>query len=345
MYFALFAKAVNQLLTFLLMIFSTSAVFSQVGGQSSFEFVNVPANARLSALGGINVSLADRDVNFFLSNPSLVGDTLSGMASANYQFYVGDVGHATFTYAHDFKTLGTLIFGIQHMQYGTIDGYDASGNATGKFKSGETAFVVGKSHQVNNFRFGLNLRGVLSNIAGYRSSAVMADIGGVFIHPKRPFTIGLAFKNIGVVLSDYSGTSNTRIPFDVQIGATFKPEHMPLRFSLTVFNLKNSDVTYFNSNVDTDKPSTFAKVMSHVNAGVEVLVHRKVTLMAGYNYFIHQALKLDNGGAGAGITMGFSATIKSFDFAFSRTAYAAGNAGYTFSLSKNIDQLLRRKAI
>ncbi len=31
-----------------------------------------------SGLGGVNVSLADRDVNFFLSNPALSGDTLSG---------------------------------------------------------------------------------------------------------------------------------------------------------------------------------------------------------------------------------------------------------------------------
>ena len=80
----------------------SSTAFAQTGGKKSFEFLNVPNNARLAALGGVNVSLADRDINFFFSNPALVGDTLAGFASASYQFYVADIGQATFSYAHNF---------------------------------------------------------------------------------------------------------------------------------------------------------------------------------------------------------------------------------------------------
>ncbi|MBT1700640.1 hypothetical protein KK083_27370, partial [Fulvivirgaceae bacterium PWU4] len=65
---------------------------AQVGGKHSFEFLEVPPAARLSALGGVNVSLADRDVGFFAGNPALAGDTLSGTAVVNYQFYAGDIG-------------------------------------------------------------------------------------------------------------------------------------------------------------------------------------------------------------------------------------------------------------
>ena len=55
---------VNKIFISLLCMITTTA-FAQLGGKKSFEFLNVPNNARLAALGGVNVSLADRDINFF----------------------------------------------------------------------------------------------------------------------------------------------------------------------------------------------------------------------------------------------------------------------------------------
>src|SRR5687768_17896614 len=105
---------VNKVFIGLLCMMTTTA-YAQLGGKKSFEFLNVPNNARLAALGGVNVSLRDRDVNFMFSNPTLVGDTLAGVASAGYQFYVADVGQTTASYAHQFKNIGTLSFGFQHL--------------------------------------------------------------------------------------------------------------------------------------------------------------------------------------------------------------------------------------
>src|SRR5688572_25853588 len=139
----------NNLFISLLCLITTSS-FAQLGGKKSFEFLNVPNNARLAALGGVNVSLADRDVNFVLSNPTLIDDTLAGFASVSYQFYVADVGQTTAVYAHQFRNIGTLAFGMQHLSYGEITGYDASGAEIGDYKSGETSLFVSKSHQISN---------------------------------------------------------------------------------------------------------------------------------------------------------------------------------------------------
>lgn len=325
----------------LIAIASTS--FGQTAERTSFEFLNVPNNARLSALGGINASLADRDVNFFFYNPALISDSLSGFASANYQYYVADIGQATFSYAHHFPRIGILTMGVQHLSYGTIKGYDASGFETGDFKSGETVVVIGKSHQISNFRLGANMKIAFSAIAGYRANALLMDIGGLFIHPKQDLKVGLAIKNLGIILSEYSESSNSNLPFNVELGATFKPEHMPLRFSLTAYNLVKSDVTYYDpANVDPE-PGTLDKVLRRVNFGAEVLAHRNVNIMIGYNYLVHQELKLADGGGAAGLSFGFSVMIKSFELVLSRSTYVVGNAGYAFTLSKNIDKMLKRR--
>lgn len=317
----------------------TSSGFAQLGGKQSFEFLNVPNTARLAGLGGVNVSLADRDIALAFSNPTLVDDSLAGFASVNYQFYVADVGQATASYVHDFKKIGSLAFGVQHLSYGTIKSYDATGAELGDYKSGETALYISKSHQVSNFRFGATLKMAFSSIAGYRANALMVDVGGLFVHPQQYLTLGLVVKNLGFVLQDYTESSSSQLPFDVRIGATFKPEHMPLRFSITGYNLTDEyDSPDFNS-----EPGTVQKIFRHVNFGAEVLLHRNVNVIIGYNYLVHQELKLEKAGGIAGISFGFSANIRSFEFVFSRSAYVVGNAGYAFSVAKNLRTILSRK--
>jgi hypothetical protein len=322
----------------------SSTSLAQIAATKSFGFLDVPNNARLAALGGVNVSLTDRDLNFFHSNPSLTGDTLAGTASASYQYYIADIGNASFAYSHNFSGIGTVVFGVQHLNYGTIKGYDATGQEIGDFKSGETALIVSKSHQVSNFRLGANLKYAFSNIAGYRANALLADIGGVFIHPTQDFKAGLTIRNIGLMIAEYSETSDTSLPFDVQVGLSFKPEHMPVRFSLTAYNL-TGEKDYVDPKDGEPEPGTLDKVLRHFNFGAEILVHKNVNLMIGYNYLVYQELKLPEGGGGAGLCFGFSAMIKTFELVFSRSAYVAGNAGYAFTLSKNIDNMMKRRKI
>lgn len=314
---------------------------AQFGGRNSFEFLNVAGHARLAGLGGVNVSLSNKDVNFFFSNPSLVTDSLAGYAAAGYTFYVADIGQAVFAYAHNFKRLGTLSFGVQHLGYGEIMGYDDTGGELGSFNSGETSLVISKSHRISAYTFGVNLKAVFSSIASFRSSAILLDVGGTFRHPEKDLTIGLVIKNFGVVLAEYSETSDTKIPFDVQTGVTFKPEHMPIRFSITAYNLAYAGNAYDAPNDDEDDVGNFGKVMQHLNFGAEVLLHRNVNVLLGYNVLKQHELKTDN--QGSGITFGAALKIKSFDIVLSRSGYTVSNAAYSFTVGANLNRIIIKK--
>lgn len=335
-------RQISRAILLLVAVTVSTVTNAQIGGKGSFRFLDVPVSARLAGIGGQNVSLADKDVNMFFSNPALNGDTLAGVAAVNYQFYIADVGHSAFAYAADLKRLGVITFGIQHMDYGSIESFDETGMAIGEFKANETAINISKSHEIRNYRLGATVRAVFSNLAGFRSSAVCLDAGGVFIHPKHDLTIGLAIKNAGFVLSDYSSTAESKLPFDVQVGTTFKPAHMPLRFSLTVYNLSSPDATYDDPVVEEDNSSTVKDVLNHVNVGTEVLLHRNVNVLLGYNFLNHQTLKLEEGGGGAGITLGLVVRIKKFELVMSRAAYVAGNAAYSFTLSGNLNKMIKK---
>lgn len=312
-----------------------SGTLSAQFNRGAYTFLDVPSNARLAALGGVNVSLADKDPSAFISNPVLAGDTLTGFAAASYQFHVGDIGQANFAWLPSLGKLGTVAFGLQHFRYGSITSYDPSGNELGDFNANETALYISKQHNIRNFRFGVSLKFISSSLAGFRSEALAFDLGGLFIHPEKDMTIGLVVKNAGFILRDYSPASNSVLPFDVQAGMTFRPEHMPIRFSFTLHRLAQP------GEVPTNEGNGLDKVFRHFNFGAEVLVHRNVNILVGYNYGLRKELKIENAAGSAGLTYGFSAHIKTVDFVFSRNTFIAGSASYTLSLAVDLRSILR----
>lgn len=315
---------------------------AQVGGKNSYEFLNIPHTALVSGMGGINVSSADNDVNLLFNNPALLGEQLHGELGFNYLAYLGTTNLSSVAYAYHFKNKGTLGAGVQYLNLGSIDTYDASGNLTGTASSGEINTNVTFSHQVSNFRIGGGMRWVNSNIADYGSNALLFDFGGVFIHPEQDLKVGLVFKNMGFVLSEYSTTSNTTLPFDVQVGVSFKPEHMPFRLSLSGYNLTTTDISYFeeDANITTDKPNGFDKVLSHFVIGTEVILGKNVNLRVGYNHLIRESLRLENTAGGAGISFGIQIKVKKIALAYSHGGYHAAGGINNFTIATNVNRFV-----
>lgn len=315
---------------------------AQFGGRTSYDFLNIPAHGRLAAMSGVNVSYADHDVNFFMNNPALVGDSLVGWFSAGYLFYVGNIGQASIAGTFRTRSLGVASAGIQHISYGEIEGFDAAGNSLGTFSSGETAVMFSKSHQVGNFRMGITSKFLFSNIVGYRAAAFAADLGGLFIHPEQELAVGLVIKNLGFPFSSYSDSDQSGLPFDVQAGITVKPEYMPVRFTLSAYNLVRPGDSYDDPSTE-ESLSTFQQVMNHTSLGAEVIVHRNVQLLMGYNFLRQQELRLDSGGGGSGFTLGMAATISTFQMIVAGSRYSTGNMNYTFTLAAELNRMILRK--
>ncbi|MBX2963789.1 MAG: type IX secretion system protein PorQ [Cyclobacteriaceae bacterium] len=336
-------RLLRYAISVVVLIFFSGYAWGQSSVSTTYSFLKVPQHARLAALGGVNVSRYNADVNFFFNNPALTGDSLVGWASAGYMFYVADIGQSTFS--GTFKSPKNFVssIGVQHINYGEIEATDATGLPIGNFRSGETALVYSISHQVSAFRLGVNTKLLFSNLAGFNSAAFALDLGGVFIHPHRDFTVGLVIKNIGFTLSDYSDTNQPSVPFDVQIGTSFKPEHMPVRFSITAYNLTRNN--YFAESIPDEESTTLKKVISHFNMGAEILIHRNVNVLLGYNALRQQELNVQQGGGGSGFTFGFVTRIKSFDFVFSRSRFSVGNANYSFTLAADLKKIIKKKRV
>lgn len=322
---------------------------AQVGGESTFDFLTVPGTARVTGTGGVNVSSGEGDVNMFLYNPALLTPEAAGYISANYVPYLAGIQYATLAYAHAFDSTSVWAMGLQYMGYGNFEGYDQTGAAAGEFGVSEFAITLGRSHTLGNFTLGVNLKLAAADIASYAATALLMDIGGRFRHPDKDVSIGLTLKNIGVLLGDFTPESESSLPFDVQLGATFKPEHMPFRFSVTAYNLSKGDIGYFDPagglGSNKEEPGTVDKIFRHLVFGMEILLNDNVNLRAGYNHLIRKELRLEQVSGGAGFSLGFMVKVKAFELAYSHAFYHVGGGANSITLSSHLGSLFKEKEL
>jgi hypothetical protein len=320
--------------------------FGQGGGRSSFDFMNLPSSARLGAMGGYNVSLIERDVNLLFSSPGLISEKWHNHAAFNYLSYYAGVSLSSVAYARNMERHGVWAIGFQYLDLGQFQRRDDTGLDLGEFSANEYFLVVGRSHKSGNFQTGASFKYSNSTIDIYTAHALLFDIGGVFIHPEQEFTLGLAIKNFGFILSDYTEESEQRVPFDVQLGITIKPEYMPFRFSLTAHHLAYPNVLYddetFEQGNNYDRPGVIDKVLSHINVGSEILISKNFNIRAGYNHLISKELGLMSGSKGSGFSYGFMLGVKAFEFSFGRATYHASGGMNFFSLQSNFDTLFTK---
>ncbi|PIB36078.1 hypothetical protein BFP72_12075 [Reichenbachiella sp. 5M10] len=329
----------------LLFVFHAGLLYAQRGGTSSFEFLNLPVGARVAGLGGVVISSTAEDVNLFLSNPALLDSANHNHVSWSHLSYYADIKYNTFSYVWNNKRIGPIGIGVQHMGYGDIERFDLVGNSIGKLHANETAVVVSHSRTLGAFSLGANLKYIHSNIDTYGASALTMDLGGTFTHPERELQVALLFKNMGVVLSDYSGTSNSNVPFDVQIGATFKPDHMPFRFSVTAYNLGVSDSGYYDVDFSEEEPGLVDEVFRHINFGTEVVISQNFQLRVGYNHLIRKELGDPDRAGITGFSMGAMLHIKMFEFSYTYTTYHVDSGRSYFTITSNLNRVFHKKSI
>ncbi|WP_375434603.1 type IX secretion system protein PorQ [uncultured Hymenobacter sp.] len=330
----------------------TPVAMAQIGGQQAFSFLNLPPGAKTAALGGVNVSSRDSDPTMFLSNPALLNSEMEGRLALSFVDYVSDIKQSTVAYAFNTEKAGRFGVGLSYLSYGNFQQYDAAGNALGEFSVNEYSLSVADSYTQGNFTLAGTARLAVSGISGNHSVAALADVGAVFKHPEQDFTVGLTARNVGYQLKPYAGAGREPMPLDVQIGASIKPEHMPLRFSLTAHHLQQLDIVYLDPNQrgqldesgeEIKKKKTLGdKIARHFAVGGELLLGKNLNVRVGYNHLQRRELRLDNTSGGAGISFGVMLRISQFQLDYTRAGLHASGAANYFTVARNLNTLFTK---
>jgi hypothetical protein len=314
---------------------------AQVGGSESFAFLHLPLNPTQVARGGIQVAGKALATTDFMQNPALLDSACHRQVSVSFMPFVSDIQSGTAAYSHLYKGL-RLAYGAQYVNYGTLQQTDELGRVLGTFQASDVAIQAGVSQQIGVFTAGVTLRWVNARMEQYGASAMLVDMGGIFRHPTQDFSIGLVLKNVGFVTSPWVAGQPLVLPLDLQLGFEFKPQYMPVRFSLTARQLHRPDIAYFdprvrrldlNGNNITQPPGTVDGIARHLIGSMTLVLHRQFQTFLGYNHLINRELILQNGGGLAGFSSGFLFKTKKIDFSFGWTSYHAAGGIIAWGLN------------
>ena len=324
----------NKFLLTIFLFFYSNFIQSQ---SNVFEFVKIPVNAKLSSLGGYNVSLSSDENNFFLNNPALLNDGQNKNISLNFIDYIANIKGTSINYIDSLKSIGKFGISVKHFNYGKTNSYDVLGNYLGVLNGNGVELTFSKSKKLGQFIYGINLKYVLSKIKNYSNNGVLFDIGGIFYptHNKE-FTIGISLKNFGFLFTKFKDHTNNILPFDIQIGSSIKPEYMPIRFSFTVFNIYNgSESIGYNS-----EKLSLNKLISKLNFGSEILVNKNIILQVGYNFMNRNKINDKFSNQNSGFSYGILLKIKRICINYARSMHNIQGGTNSINLSFNVKQII-----
>jgi len=335
----------------LVLIWLSISASGQVGGSSTFAFLNLTHSARIASLGGKAVTIPGDDLNLVYHNPSSLNEEMSNHLVMNYVNYFSDINFGYISYAQHVEGKGDFAAGLNYINYGKFVAADRVGNITGEFRAAEYCLNLVWSHPLDSlFRIGVNLKPVYSVLETYHSFGLLADFGVTYTSRDKLTSAGIVFRNTGFQVRPYHEGSREPVPFEILLGVSQKLSHAPFRFSLVAHNLQRPDLSYSDpakSAADFDpitgdpipqnKWELLAdNVMRHLIVGVEFSPLENFYLRAGYNYQRRQELKIANRTAMVGFSWGFGIRISKFHLSYGRASYHLAGASNLFSLSTDI---------
>lgn len=328
-------------------ILLTVVAQAQIGGESTYQFLELTNSARVAALGGTQIAINDSsDLNLPYHNPALLHREMNDRVLVNYVNYLADVNYGYASYARDYDSIGTFAVGMHYINYGQFDEALENGELTGlTFKAAEYALNLMYSNRYKRLRYGINLKPILSSFESYQSFGIAADLGLSVSSKSGYTTVGLVARNLGTQITTYyNDGQREKIPTNIQIGVSQKLKHAPVVFSATMQHLNHWDLAnpdedpeFSTETVYTYDEKFFKQFMRHMVLGVEFLPSKNFIIRAGYNYQRRQELKFDNKASTVGFSAGFGVHIKRFRLDYGISRFHLAGSSNLFSLSINLN--------
>lgn len=343
---------------FIISLFSLVNLQAQMGGSTTFSTLDLPLSARSAAIGGNCMAINDNDINLATWNPAMLSSRMSTQLAFSFADYFSDIKYGYAGFAYHVDKVGTFAFTATHINYGKFQETDNTGAIIGEFSAGEFGLNGSYSRMIDSsFSVGATAKFVQSNLYLWKSNAFAVDLAARYKIPHRDFTAAFLIRNIGTVMSTYTAGNKEKLPFEVEAGMSFKPKHMPFRFSFAFTNLQKWDLTYIDPNnppqlvdpltgdsIHISKFKTFNdKFARHLVVGGELLIGKAVSLRFGYNYMRRKELMVDGKHGAVGFTFGCGIHVYKFNISYAHASYHLSGGTNTFTLTTCLSDFYTKK--
>lgn len=317
-------------------------------GSTAYNYLNVTSSSRIYALGGVNISTVEENLATADQNPGLLGFEMGGQVLFDYMRYLGDSNFAGLKYAHAVGERGAWGAGIRYFGYGSIKAADETGVVTGTFSPKDVNFSGSFSYDITSrLRGGISVKFLYSAYEQYSAFAVATDLGINWYDPDSRWSFSAVVANLGGQLKKFNNTYD-RLPIDVRLGATKGFESIPIRISVTLWNLTKWKLPYYDSGDGTTGSGTFEKkenfgsnLFRHMVFGIDFIPSERFYVALGYNYKSRTDMSTYKRSFLSGFSLGAGMNVSRFNFGVAFGQPHSGATTLMFNLGMNLNDLIR----
>lgn len=344
----------KRIVLFLILLVVNQAI-GQIGGQSTFGFLNLGYSARTVGLGTNFITAVDDDVTLGLATPSLLNPLHHRNASFNHSILSGGLNYGQFGYAHQLKNQAMISGHIRYMSYGKMDLTMPTGETVGTFSAGDVMVGAGYGHKINEIiTLGANLNLIFSTLETYQAFGMSVDVSGTFNFEDKRTVVTAMVRNAGLQLAGYTDKNREPISPNAMIGVSHRLKHAPFRISVLAHNLQKWDLTYNDPNavaktdpltgelIEVEKAGFFEKLGRHFTFQLETLLGKYIHIRAAFDYHQRQEMKVIDRTGVAGFSFGFGLMLKKFQVQYGINVISAAGFNNMITLSTNIGEWSKR---
>ncbi len=300
----------------LVIIFQVSAIYAQRiesgieppeferVGQSGFQFLHLPTNARSAALAGIG-GLNNNDAGAAFNNPAKLVDIPNFDVSVSMLDYIADITYTTAAIAKNFGKLGVFGFHFASLDAGVLYrtenvpdpdlGITSRSGDLGKFDAGDMLFGISYARNITDkLSIGANIGRLQEKLDDTEVNNTFADFGLFFNTGFRSLKLSMIARNFGADAEFTGFTELYGIPQSVRMPLDF-------RFGLSYDVIEKTDDSphFLTGYIEGSHPNDSRE---RIHAAVEYTLMDMFTLRGGYKFnYDEQGLTL---GGGLNYTMG-----------------------------------------
>ena len=317
-------------------VLNASLAFAQLGGESTYQFLNLISSPRQAALGGKVLTNVDYDVTQGIYNPATINVEMDNQLALNYANHLGGISYGTAAYAYTVdRRTQTFHAAVTYVNYGSFDGYDESGNSTGRFTGNETSISFGYSLQIgfSDFYAGANLKLISSKLEQYTSLGGAFDFGLIYIDESLDFNAAVVIRNVGTQFTTYAGL-NEPLPLEIDLGLSQKLQNVPIRWHLTFENLQQWPIaaanparatTDLNGNQTQEKRGFLTNIIRRTIIGLELFPEKGFNIRAGYSFRRAEELRIIEQRNFSGLSFGIGLKFNNLRFSYTHARYSAAS--------------------
>lgn len=335
-------------ISLLFFLLCTLPIAAQLGGASTYQFLNLVSSPRQAALGGKVITNFDQDVSEGLYNPASINSDMHNQVALNFSSYLGGITYGTAAYAHTWdRRTQTFHFGVTYINYGEFAGYDINGVSTGEFRGNEVALSAAYNYNIpfTDFYIGTRLKMITSSLEQYNSIGGALDFGVMYINEDIDFHAAVTVRNLGMQFKTYAGL-NEPLPFEVNFGMSQTLQYIPLRWHFTLENLQQWPIgvsnparttTDLSGNQTEEKVSFLNNAMRHVILGAELWPDKGFNLRVGYNFRRGEELRIVDQRNFSGISFGIGLKFNKMRFNYTHARYTGAANTSFFGLQLDLN--------